>query len=761
MTLPKIPVGVGFPLYKGVEYINDAIEAADKAQQDSSSAKATSENAVSTANAAETKADSVQEQFNQVVIEGDSSVEAAQARVDAEGNSFTTLKERLDNGDSLLSGRASHPFQYGYTTDVSKLDTLEKVQANWQKLKNFINDTKYSKNAVRFGRLRTLNDVYAEWISGRNCPVGFYSDSTTDGAKTTGHISSTSDYAAFKVNVNESPNAYPKKLEEFIAKLNNTLTSVRCYNGGFDGESYRSGFGLDHWYNVWFRGLAGSNVDFSDVKMIVLGFGTSDSINLNDTASVIDNYSIDLECTIIDCFLRGVQPVIQSPVINTMRVGRTVEYRDSEESVTIIETVQKSLCKKYNLEYLSYSEPWQKALSNFSGLKYLDLMADDMVHPVDMGHRLHASYLASMFNPNIAKLKEEKSINHVFAGHPAYITLPDEIIAPASRGGTILKKIDPAYIADDSYQYHWLSSEGNSKSSGELLVKLPVYVEKPTVLYITEIKNAETDNRYVTVESLLLNEAKTKPLVNDAYQQPETEFYSHKTPVTFLPYGLNIITLVANGNTTEQKFNSFYLASVEEHFNFELGRGTSSGGPPYATKMLTYPSVISNYFKKPGRTKDKISKYYNILDNTDLDISFELISDLNTTTTHQIFSHYNDVKGYQDSYNLIEITNDLVEIKTKDSVGTTTIHSQTITGLNALLKKGVHVNVRFTPRFYNNEGVQVQLLIDDVVKLSSTALIGEMWSDGYGFDAPNIKCKDITITSRRPIQGFVDLDKVL
>lgn len=41
-------------------------------------------------------AKNTQEQLNKIVIEGDSSVEAAQARVDKEGNSYTTLKERLD-----------------------------------------------------------------------------------------------------------------------------------------------------------------------------------------------------------------------------------------------------------------------------------------------------------------------------------------------------------------------------------------------------------------------------------------------------------------------------------------------------------------------------------------------------------------------------------------------------------------------------------------------------------------------------------------
>ena len=57
-------------------------------------AKAT--NALSLSESADTLSKSVQEQFNQVVIDGDSSVEAAQARVDASGHTNPTLKARLD-----------------------------------------------------------------------------------------------------------------------------------------------------------------------------------------------------------------------------------------------------------------------------------------------------------------------------------------------------------------------------------------------------------------------------------------------------------------------------------------------------------------------------------------------------------------------------------------------------------------------------------------------------------------------------------------
>ena len=53
-------------------------------------------NALSLSESADTLSKSVQEQFNQVVINGDSSVEAAQARVDASGQTNPTLKARLD-----------------------------------------------------------------------------------------------------------------------------------------------------------------------------------------------------------------------------------------------------------------------------------------------------------------------------------------------------------------------------------------------------------------------------------------------------------------------------------------------------------------------------------------------------------------------------------------------------------------------------------------------------------------------------------------
>src|SRR5690606_12193206 len=78
--------------------LNQAIDNANEALRNS-------EEALSTANQALANSENTQEQLDQIVIEGDSSVEAAQARVDADGNVFTTLKERLDTKEQQFTAQ--------------------------------------------------------------------------------------------------------------------------------------------------------------------------------------------------------------------------------------------------------------------------------------------------------------------------------------------------------------------------------------------------------------------------------------------------------------------------------------------------------------------------------------------------------------------------------------------------------------------------------------------------------------------------------
>lgn len=108
----------------------DAV-AAD-AQVKAVKAEADASKAVVDSTTAKTTAENVQAQFNQVVIDGDSSVEAAQARVDKDGVAFTTLKERIDSDQTKLAQKASvvQPENFGakgdtvYSTGIGTDDTV-------------------------------------------------------------------------------------------------------------------------------------------------------------------------------------------------------------------------------------------------------------------------------------------------------------------------------------------------------------------------------------------------------------------------------------------------------------------------------------------------------------------------------------------------------------------------------------------------------------------------------------------------------------
>jgi hypothetical protein len=88
MALSKIPVGVGFPLYKGVEFINKSIEAAEKALNDSNTAKNDASQAISKANQTRTELD-------QAILNGDSSPLGSQLSVGAESIVYGSPQERL------------------------------------------------------------------------------------------------------------------------------------------------------------------------------------------------------------------------------------------------------------------------------------------------------------------------------------------------------------------------------------------------------------------------------------------------------------------------------------------------------------------------------------------------------------------------------------------------------------------------------------------------------------------------------------------
>ncbi|MGQ3545739.1 right-handed parallel beta-helix repeat-containing protein [Bacillus thuringiensis] len=92
-----------YKINMGIDNANAALNRSLTAESNSRGAINIANDAVNVANNAKLESKSVQEQLNNIVIEGDSSVEAAQARVDENGVVHDTLKERLDL-DSLKVG---------------------------------------------------------------------------------------------------------------------------------------------------------------------------------------------------------------------------------------------------------------------------------------------------------------------------------------------------------------------------------------------------------------------------------------------------------------------------------------------------------------------------------------------------------------------------------------------------------------------------------------------------------------------------------
>jgi hypothetical protein len=670
---------------------------------------------------------------------------------------LSSFVQDLANGRKAVSlSQVMSPLQVGYNLTALDMVDTGTVAANWAIMQQFLADIKNStRELIAFDRIWDTESLHAEWVSGRSAPIGFYSDSTTDGATTTGHVASTGTDSPFEVTINESLNAYPKRLEGVLKSslVGGSSLPIRAYNGGFDSQSFLNGFGLKQWYNTWFRGLTGSNVNYSDVKMIVIGFGTSDSINLDDTGAVIDAFSADLEAVIVDCFLRGVQPAIQTPVMTVQNTGNTVSGRKGWQSVSIIEAVQRDLADRYNIDLFSFSDSWRAIFSNFVGIEYRDLMSPDQVHPNDAGHNIHASYLATFFNKNIEMLRAGDTVNSLWAGHTVYQTAAADNIAPASTGGDILKYVpNLGGISDESYIYEWLASEGNGKSAGTELVRAAVYIDKPTALLLKDVDSNRTAKDILVQNFYLGSNAQPVPEWQ-TQDQPLNTFYSHKSFLTLLPPGVNVIYVDASNDSTDQAFGGLYLVDVAE-MNFNYDRGTN------LAKTLRWPNVLNAYTPQARVSRNR-ADYYNPQDQAFMSLSFNISTAIVSGTPVFVRTHYNDVSANKDSYNLFEFSADNFILKVvTDGAAAVTITTIAVPGLNALLVSGAKVELKMRSRFSTPNGLNVQLFVGGVVQSSYTAAVGDMWTDGYGFDT-DILCTDISLVSSMGTGGFGDLNELI
>ncbi|WP_371017377.1 glycerophosphodiester phosphodiesterase [Pseudalkalibacillus sp. JSM 102089] len=146
----------------------DAIEAdMEKSLSDSSEALNIANQAQFQSQSAEDKANSVKAEFNQVVIEGDSSVEAAQARVDADGVTHTTLKERLDANETETANEIDQIQNdvNGLNVGVNEINesTIPQIQNDITNLNSQIEkESEFSKPFPWYVAHRGARNIYQE-----------------------------------------------------------------------------------------------------------------------------------------------------------------------------------------------------------------------------------------------------------------------------------------------------------------------------------------------------------------------------------------------------------------------------------------------------------------------------------------------------------------------------------------------------------------------------------------------------------------------
>ncbi|PEY46694.1 hypothetical protein CN356_31525, partial [Bacillus cereus] len=110
------------------------------------------------------KAQNVQDQLDQIVIEGDSSVEAAQARPDENGNSHSSLKDRLDTQFTNIAVNISN---YGVLGDGTNESAKILNAFTMSRARNKILEL----NPKGVYVLQSSSDVYIPTIKGNGATI--------------------------------------------------------------------------------------------------------------------------------------------------------------------------------------------------------------------------------------------------------------------------------------------------------------------------------------------------------------------------------------------------------------------------------------------------------------------------------------------------------------------------------------------------------------------------------------------------------------
>lgn len=479
---------------------------------------------------------------------------------------YDATQSAVNNGGTIFDGWVR---QYNGAVDVKWFGWNESGgEDNYNIMKDYIKGTYVKKE---YKTINTLNMFSAQWEAGNNYPLAFYGDSTTDGATTTGHISSVisstgaSDFNA-NITINESPSAYPSVLESYLTnKL--LYKTAQCYNAGFDSQSLLDGtgqfsdFGTKAFHRVFFGNSLGlNNVDYSDVKGIVLTWGITDIINNNDINAILNRYEWKMRLLITECFERGIQPYIADCTYSTVRVGSSASGRNNYETELVISSINEKLRSEYNLEKLSLKEPLEMYVANSKNNRFLDVIASDGVHMTDKGHRMVASYYTSLIHPLVKSFKGDE--DYKFTPANIYSILPKQLTASNSWS-----LVDTSNLTANS-SYVWRFS---TLSGGAFCYRLAIFCEKKMdllydMLHMTSATNRDkTTHPKIEINSLVNGVVSTT--LASADWESNVDTCSSDYFLGALDIGLNIINVHSATSPIGENIMGFLKVKKEYAYN--------------------------------------------------------------------------------------------------------------------------------------------------------------------------------------------------
>lgn len=252
----------------------------------------------------------------------------------------------------------------------------------------------------------TLQEVWRLWEKGERAPIGFLSDSTTDGVGTTGHQKHIDfDNANGGIGKVEyiCEKAYPFLLEKLVREETKN-SNAKVYNIGYSGT--RTAWAITN-IEALFGGA------YSDVKMVGLGHGINDRLVGSNTyeygQEVYGNFKFLIEWLLnrgIMPFMVTTQPTSEAGLRSTDSTQYPV--RTPEAINSVCNNIKRQLAQEYGLEIIDMNTFGDNIMKNSE--YSLSEIIPDRLHFGDIGHVLEAGFLFSEICPRVIGVDEKGDI---------------------------------------------------------------------------------------------------------------------------------------------------------------------------------------------------------------------------------------------------------------------------------------------------------------------------------------------------------------